>query len=159
MNERSREVALLLLRLSGLMLAWGHGWGKVTALAAGEADRLIGTVAGIGFPAPALFAWAAGLSELVGGGLVFLGLGARLGAAFAAFTMFVAAFFRHHAFEQLLVTLGLKQVSAKTLESWGDPERALLFLLALLGVTLLGAGRYSLGRALAGRSRSAKKRA
>jgi putative oxidoreductase len=56
----------LLLRLAGLYLALGHGLGKVTGLAGGD-SRLPEALAGMGFPMPVLFAWAAALAELAGG--------------------------------------------------------------------------------------------
>ena len=87
----SRDIALLVLRLSGLALAVLHGWGKVVSLANGQGQRFVEGVAAMGFPAPALFAWAAALAEFGGGLLVFLGLASRLAAASAAFTMLVAA--------------------------------------------------------------------
>jgi len=64
-------------------------------------------VANLGFPAPALFAWAAALAEFLGGLLVFLGLGTRVAAAFAAFTMVVAGFARHKAHLHFAAWLGL----------------------------------------------------
>jgi len=138
------DVALLLLRLCGLFLAVGHGWGKVAMLSAGEGQRFIEGVAGLGFPAPALFAWAAALAEFGGGLCVALGLFTRYAAALAGFTMFVAAFFRHHAHHHLLVTLGLMSASEETLRSWGNPELALAYLLVMVALALLGGGRFAL---------------
>ena len=58
------DVALLLLRLSGLGLALAHGYGKVVALSTGQGDRFIAGVEALGFPLPGLFAWAAALAEV-----------------------------------------------------------------------------------------------
>jgi putative oxidoreductase len=138
------DLALLALRLSGLLLAVGHGWGKVAALASGNGGRFIESVAGLGFPAPGLFAWAAALGEFAGGLLVFVGLGTRYAAALAGFTMFVAAFFRHKAHLHLLVKLGLMQASEETLKGWGNPELALIYLLLMVSLVLTGPGRYAL---------------
>lgn len=140
------DVGLLVLRLAGLFLAFGHGWGKVSALAAGNADRLIEGVAGLGFPAPGLFAWAAALAEFGGGLLVALGLMTRVGAAFAAFTMAVAAFLRHKAHLQLAVKLGLLSVTPDAERSWGNPELALMYLLVFLTLLVTGPGKYAVGR-------------
>lgn len=147
------DLALVLLRLSGLGLALAHGYGKVAALAAGEGDRFIAGVESLGFPLPGLFAWAAALAELLGGLCVALGLGTRVAAAFAGFAMFVAAFGRHHAFQHLLVAVGAMQVPEETVRSWGNPELALLYLLAFGTLVLTGGGRFSLDRVWPGRRR------
>lgn len=149
----STDVALLLLRLSGLGMALAHGYGKVVALSTGGGDRFIEGVASLGFPLPALFAWAAALAELLGGLLVALGVGTRVAASFAAVTMFVAAFFRHHALDRLLVAVGMRQASEETVRSWGNPELALLYLLVFTTLVLTGGGRFSLDRVLPGRRR------
>jgi putative oxidoreductase len=141
---RAQDLALLLLRLAGLGLALAHGWGAVERLFAGEAARSIEGVAKLGFPQPELFAWAAALSEFVGGICVALGLATRPAAALAAFTMGVAAFARHRAHEHLLVALGMRQATPETLEAWGDPEKALLYLVVFLVVLIAGPGRYAL---------------
>jgi putative oxidoreductase len=133
-----------LLRLSGLGLALGHGWGKVSALAAGHGERLVDSVSAIGFPAPLVFAWAAALAEFVGGLCVALGLGTRIAAAFAGFTMLVAAFGRHQAHRHFLSWLGLAPVPEDTLKAWGNPELALVYLLAFVTIALLGPARFSL---------------
>jgi putative oxidoreductase len=147
------DLALLLLRLSGLGLALAHGYGKVVALSTGHGDRFVAGVESLGFPLPGLFAWAAALAELLGGLCVAIGLGTRLAAAFAAVTMFVAAFLRHHALQHLLVTLGVMKASEETVRSWGNPELALVYLIVMVALVLAGGGRFSLERALPGRRR------
>ncbi|MCG6928868.1 MAG: DoxX family protein [Acidobacteria bacterium] len=154
MNQSlSKDLALLLLRLSGLGLALAHGYGKVLALSGGQGDRFVEGVASLGFPLPGLFAWAAALAEFLGGLCVALGLGTRVAAAFAGFAMFVAAFVRHHAFQHLLVAVGVMRASEETVRSWGNPELALLYLLAFATLVLTGGGRFSLDRVLPGRRR------
>jgi len=145
-RERLNDAGLLLLRLCGLFLALGHGWGKVSALATGHAGGFIAGVGGLGFPLPGLFAWAAALSEFAGGLCVALGVGTRVAAAFAAFTMGVAAFLRHHALQHLLVAVGAMQASEETRRSWGNPESALVFLLVFTTLVLAGGGRFALER-------------
>jgi putative oxidoreductase len=145
-----QNLGLLLLRMAGLGLALAHGWAKIERLSTGQGARFVESVAKLGFPQPEVFAWAAALSEFLGGLCVALGLGTRIAAAFAAFSMGVAAFMRHRAHEHLLVVLGLRQASAETLEAWGDPEGALLYLGAFLVVLALGPGRFALD-ALVGR--------
>jgi putative oxidoreductase len=147
------DIALVLLRLSGLGLALAHGYGKVLALATGHGERFISGVESLGFPLPGLFAWAAALAEFLGGLCVALGLGTRVAAAFAGFAMFVAAFVRHQAHLHLLVTVGAMQASEETLRSWGNPELALVYLLAFGTLALTGGGRFSLERVLPGRRR------
>lgn len=153
MREPQVSIAALILRVSGLTLACWHGWGKVTRLAAGEGGGFVQGVAELGFPAPELFAWAAALSELVGGMLVFLGFGTRIAAAFAACVVATAAFLRHRLLSQVLASVGLLEVPEETLRSWGDPGKALVFLLCMLALVFLGGGRYSLDHAVFGRRR------
>lgn len=152
MNRTRDGIALLILRLAGLMLAAWHGWGKVSALSAGD-TRMVQGVGELGFPLPIVFAWAAALSEFAGGLLVALGLWTRIGAAFAAFTMAVAAFGRHHAHQQILASLGLLAEPKETLEGWGNPEKPLLNLLIFLTLLLTGPGKFSIDHLLAGRGR------
>jgi putative oxidoreductase len=105
-----------------------HGYPKVfgvTAAGAPRMERFIQGVAGMGFPYPMYFAWAAALSELVGGLLLVLGLGARAAGFLVASTMAVALY-RHRT------------------DSFGDMEMALLYFAAALFFVLSGPGRYSL---------------
>lgn len=147
------DVALLLLRLSGLYLAFGHGWGKFSALVTGNGERVVNMVSGLGFPLPTVFAWALGITEFVGGLCLALGLGTRLFGALVAVAMFVAAFVRHRAIFQFLSWIGVSAGSEEELRAAGDPERAVLFLLIGAALAILGAGRLSLERVLAERRR------
>jgi putative oxidoreductase len=140
------DLGLLLLRLSGVGMALAHGYGKVMALATGEGGRLIASVESMGFPLPGFFAWSAALAEFFGGLCVALGLGTRVAAAFAGFTMFVAAFVRHKAHLHFLVAVGAMRASEETVRSWGNPELALVYLLAFVTLVLTGGGRLSLER-------------
>jgi putative oxidoreductase len=137
----TRDLGLLILRLAGLYLAVAHGWGKIVGLASGE-TRFLEGVARIGFPMPLAFAWAAALSEFLGGLAIALGLFTRWVAPFAAFTMFVAAFGGHRALSQFLAWLGLAPASEE-LKKWGNPELAFVYMLICLAVALLGPGRFS----------------
>lgn len=141
------DVALLLLRLSGALLALLHGWSKVYRLATGDYG-FARTVANLGFPLPEAFAWAAALTELVGGLCVALGFGTRVAAGLAAFTMAVAAFARHRAHLHLLSGIGVRPVAGETLSAWGNPELALVYLLVFVALALLGGGRFALDRKL-----------
>ena len=120
------DVGLLLLRLfTGLALAFGHGLGKLP-----PSTGFIEATGELGFPFPTFFAWAAGLTEFIGGLCIAFGLGTRPAAVFIAFTMAVAAVGRHG----------------------GDPfsgmEKALLFLVIAVALFLTGSGRYGLDRML-----------
>ena len=120
-TSRATDLGLLVLRLGiGLPLALAHGLGKVPP----SAGFIDGT-AEMGFPLPALFAWAAALSEFLGGLLIAVGLATRPAAFFVACTMGVAAFVRHGG------------------DSFGDKEKAILFLVGALALLLAGAGRYA----------------
>jgi putative oxidoreductase len=139
----ARDIGLLILRLAGLYLAIGHGWGKVVGLASGQ-SRFVEGVASMGFPLPILFAWAAALTELAGGVAIALGLFTRWAAAFAAATMIVAAFVRHRAASHFLSWLGIAPASEESLKTWGNPELAVVYLLVCVAVALLGPGRFSI---------------
>ena len=115
------NAGLFALRVAaGLGLAFGHGLGKVP-----PSERFIGGVIEMGFPAPALFAWAAGLSELAGGLLLALGLATRPSSFFILCTMLVALLIRHAA------------------DPFGNKEKALLYAAIALLFLMIGAGKYS----------------
>lgn len=87
------DVSLLLLRVFiGLAIAT-HGYHKVFE----NMPQFTQGVAGLGFPAPALFAWMAALSEFAGGIMLALGLFTRFAAFFVACVMAVAVFKVHAA--------------------------------------------------------------
>ena len=115
------DVGLAFLRLAGLGLAH-HGYQKVFG---GNMSSFAGGVEKLGFPLPVVFAWAAALSEMVGGALVAIGLYTRFGAVFAAITMFVAAFLQHAR------------------DDFETRELALTYLLVMLAITFIGPGKWS----------------
>lgn len=126
------DAGLLILRVfGGVALALAHGLGKLPPRA--------GFVAGVeemGFPAPVLFAWLAGLAEFGGGLLVAIGLLTRPAALFILFTMLVAAFVRGAG------------------DPFTDIEKALLFGAIALFLVFAGAGRYSLDAVIRGRGKA-----
>lgn len=148
-----RDVALLVLRLTGFLLAGLHGWAKISALATGGGDGVVGMVANVGFPMPVVFAWALAITEFVGGVCIAVGLFARPFAALASFTSFVAAFFRHRALMHFLTWIGLSHPTAEQIRATGRPELALLFMLVNMTILILGPGAYSLDHWLARRRR------
>ena len=152
-REWNRDLALLVLRLCGLGLAVAHGWGKVVALAADGAEaRFVAGVGALGFPWPLFFAWAAAIAEFGGGLLVAAGLFTRVAAASAAIAMAVATFMRHRFAHHVLVWLGILDVAPETIERWGSPELAAVYLAVFVALVLMGGGRFSVER-LFGRAR------
>lgn len=125
MKKINTDVGLLLLRITGFFMAFGHGLGKTP-----PSEKMIEGVGEMGFPLPAFFAWMAALSEFGGGLLIGVGLFTRPAALLWVFTMATAAFIRHAE------------------DPYGTKEKALLFL--VIGACLLftGAGKYSLGRVI-----------
>jgi putative oxidoreductase len=146
----NHDVALLVLRLAGLYLGLAHGWGKVSSLVSGNASQLVAGVEKLGFPFPVASAWAAALAELAGV-LVAVGLFTRIAAGLGAFTMFVAAFLAHQAHLQAANAAGLASYPAETVQGWGSPQMAILYLVILLAVLLAGPGRLSLDHAFRGK--------
>ena len=134
--SRQADLGLLLFRLFvGLALAWGHGINKLP-----PSEGFLSGVMEMGFPAPLLFAWAAGIAEFVGGHLIALGLLTRPAALFVAITMSVAAFIRQAG------------------DPFEDIEKALLFLAAAVLLMLIGAGRFSMDAVLRRRTQPAAQR-
>ena len=93
----------------------------------------VSDVAEMGFPFPACFAWAAVLSEFVGGILLVAGLAARPAALLNAIVLFVAAFVHHGG-----------DVSM-------DGLMATTFLVMTTTLLLTGPGRFSLDHLVASR--------
>jgi len=124
MNKiRNTDLGLLFLRLiMGLSIA-SHGYQKVFQ---GQVNMLSEGLVGMGFPMPTVFAWAAALSEFLGGLFIAFGFMTRLGALFVFIVMSVA-FFGAHAHDPFQVK-----------------ELAFLFWGCALCLIFTGAGRYSL---------------
>lgn len=125
LDNRS-DFALTLLRVfAGLAMAFGHGLGKLPV-----SDRFISGVEDLGFPMPFIFAWAAAVSEFLGGLFLALGLFTRPAAFFVGITMAVAAFIRHAD------------------DPFGSKEKAILYVFIALVFLLTGSGKYSLDRVI-----------
>ncbi len=130
--EKHRDLGLLILRLGlGLGFLFFHGWAKLTggpelwAQVGGAVSYL-----GIGFWHP-FFGLLAALSESVGGLLIALGLFFRPACALLSGTMLVAV---------------VMHVSTGK----GTPAHAFKNAWVLIGLILIGPGRYSLDAMLAG---------
>ena len=85
------NAAYFLMRcVAGLTLAFNHGIGKLP-----PSERFVEGIKNMGFPLPEVFAFAAGISEFVGGLLLAIGLLTRPSSFFILTTMLVAVFIRH----------------------------------------------------------------
>ncbi len=132
-NTFAGNAGLALLRIfTGVALAFGHGVGKMP-----PSGRFIEGVGKLGFPAPGLFAWAAGLSEFAGGILLAVGLCTRLSGGFIAITMFVAAFVRH------------------VNDPFETKEKALMYLFIALMYAVVGSGNWGFDAFIRNRSEEA----
>ena len=125
-SSSAANFGLLILRVyTGLSLALAHGINKFPPSA-----RFIDGVGDLGFPAPILFAWLASLSELLGGFLLALGLFTRPSALMIAGTMAVAGFMQHGN------------------DPFATQEKALLFLAISIAFLFIGAGKFSIDKAV-----------
>jgi putative oxidoreductase len=118
--------ALLVLRIAAGIIFIYHGYGKLFGGAPGM-EAFTGMVAKIGFPLPMLFAYAAALSEFVGGIMILLGVFTQYAAIFTAIVMFVALVF-------------VKKFNLPA----ADPDIALLAI--SIALALMGGGKFSLWR-------------
>jgi putative oxidoreductase len=134
--SRVADAGLLVLRVGiGLYLSLAHGLGKMP-----PPEMLVRGVEAMGFPAPVVFAWLAGLSEFAGGLLVALGLLTRPAALMILFTMGVAAFRVH-----------LNDPWTPSASGGASKEMAMLYLVPALALLLTGAGRFSIDRVIRGK--------
>ena len=120
------NAGLTLLRIfTGVALMMAHGQGKVP-----PPESLITRAGELGFPVPTLFAWAAGLSEFVGGAFLALGLLTRVSSFFIACVMVTALIGIHRA------------------DPFQRQELAFLYFFIALAFLLKGAGDWSVDRYL-----------
>lgn len=116
------NAGITLLRIfAGVSMAFAHGFGKVP-----PGEGLITGTANLGFPMPVVFAWAAGLSEFLGGIFLALGLFTRFSAFFIFFTMAVAIFGVHAA------------------DPYQKKELAFLYLFVAAAFMIKGSGDWSI---------------
>jgi putative oxidoreductase len=120
------NAGLTLLRIfAGVALLMSHGMGKIP-----PSEQFIGTAAGIGFPMAKAFAWAAALSESLGGAFLALGFLTRPAAFFIAFTMGTALLGIHRA------------------DPFPKQELAFLYFFIAFAHLIMGAGDWSIDRFL-----------
>lgn len=122
MNVSCENAGSLVLRVTAGLAMSTHGYAKIFG---GNMDKFTGSVSDLGFPAPEVFAWAAALSELVGGICLAIGLGTRISAFLIAGTMAVAVFIRHAA------------------DPFQRKELAVLFLAVMIYFLCAGGGAWS----------------
>jgi putative oxidoreductase len=121
-NTITTDLFLALLRIYiGFSMAFAHGIKKVP-----PSEGFIEHTADLGFPAPFIFAWSAGLAEFACGIFLALGLFSRPSAFFVALTMFVAGFINHAG------------------DPYGSAEKAIMYFVIAIVYLALGSGRYSL---------------
>ena len=127
--------ALLLLRATVGLLFIGHGGQKLFGWFGGPGiDGFATSLAKMGLEPPMFWAYFEASAEMIGGALLVLGLLTPLAAAAIAGDMLVAT---------------LKVHLANGLWSQNDGfEYNLILIVLLVGVGLMGAGRYSLDHAL-----------
>jgi putative oxidoreductase len=134
------DAALLVIRLTAGTAGVLHGSQKLFGAFGGVGmEKFAKMLADMKMPAPAAGAWAAALSEFVGGILVLVGFLPRVGALFFMGTMLVAWGTAHH-FKYFAPAGG---------------ELPLNLAAMLLAVVLAGAGRFSLAGAMREIKRSA----
>jgi putative oxidoreductase len=89
------DLALLLGRVAIGICFMIHAFGKLGLVGNGSLDGFASWLADLGVPMPAVQARMAMLSELVGGGLLALGLATRPACLILIFTMLVAGMVGH----------------------------------------------------------------
>jgi putative oxidoreductase len=129
------DAGLATLRVvAGLLLAFLHGIGKIP-----PQEGFVGWVGQMGFPAPLLFAWLAGLAELAGGVLIALGLLTRPVALVVTIHFAVVVMIAHAG------------------DTLAERELAILFGVIALALALTGPGRYSVDELIRRRSGPARR--
>lgn len=127
-TDAMTSIGLLLLRIAvGVMMIYGHGWGKLMSFS----ERSSGFPDLLGIGGPANMALAIG-AEVFAAALIVLGLFTRVVAIPLAITMIVAAFIVHAD------------------DPFGKKELALLYLSACLTLIFTGAGKFSVDGAVRG---------
>ena len=128
------NLGLLLMRIMLAVVFIYHGQSKVF----GGIDGFTGYLGQMGVPLPAVSAWLASLSELLGGIILLTGIGFRFTLWPVVFTMLVAAFAAHGG------TFNVQN---------GGMEYPLTLAVMVAGLALVGAGDWSLQRFLPGGKR------
>jgi putative oxidoreductase len=134
MHEFVINAGLLWLRvLMGAGIAY-HGFFKIRT--EGRISRLVANVTDWGFPVPQFWAWAAVLSEFVGGIFIVLGLMTRPAATLVLATMVVAVIFAHGSDPMFVMHAVEPQMRHK--------ELALCYGVMAGALLIMGGGKFSL---------------
>lgn len=131
-----RDLALLLARVGLGVVFLAHGWQK---LVTNGVDGTAGFFDSVGVPLPTASAWLATLVELVGGGLLVLGLAVPVAGLLLAVDMLGAWLFVHRGSGVFVSENGWELVLALGVGS--------------LVLAAVGAGRFSADHLLASRAR------
>lgn len=124
--SRVADIGPAALRIfTGLSMALAHGINKMP-----PSEQFVDGVEGLGFPLPIVMAWAAALSEFLGGLMLAAGLLTRFASVMIIGTMAVAAFMVHAS------------------DPYNVKEMALLYGIIAVAFAFKGAGRYSIDRLL-----------
>lgn len=116
------NAGLALLRIfTGVALMLGHGVGKLP-----PSEQFIQRTGEMGFPVPVVFAWAAALSEFLGGAFLALGLFTRVSSFFIACVMLTA-----------LLGVHLR-------DPFATQEKAFLYFFIAIAFLLKGASDWSI---------------
>jgi len=132
----ARDLALLIARIGLGVVFIAHGWQK---LVTNGVDGTAGFFASVGVPLPTVSAWLATLVELVGGGLLVLGLAVPVAGLLLAVDMIGAWLFVHRGSGVFVADGGWELVLALGVGS--------------LVLAAVGAGRYSIDHLLGSRTR------
>lgn len=127
-ENKKQDIALLVLRVAAGVIFVLHGYGKLFGGQPGM-EGFTKMVMGIGFPMPVFFAYAAALSEFLGGIALILGIFPRVATFFLGCVMLVT-----------LIAVKKGQLPK------ADSDLALLAI--VVSIALHGAGRYTLGTLL-----------
>ena len=130
-----RDTALLLARVAIGVIFFAHGWQKLFTNTVDGTAAFFGQA---GVPLPTLSAWFATIVELVGGGLLIIGLAVPI-AGLLLFADMIGAYLFVHAGNGIFV-------------SENGYELVLALGAASLVLAAVGAGRFSLDHVIAGRS-------
>lgn len=126
------DLGFLLMRLMLATVFLFHGSQKIFGMFGGKGiEHFAHGLESMDVPMPVVSAWAAALAEFLGGIFLVLGTGMRFVIPFTAFTMLVAALKVHG--------------KAFSLEH-GGMEYAVTLAFMLIGLTLTGPGRFTVGK-------------
>lgn len=122
--KKNIDLGLLVLRVGVSSLMLTHGFPKLMQLLEGNTS-VVGDPIGVGTLVSSILVV---IGEVIAPVLILIGLKTRLAAIPAAITMAVAAFLVH----------GSDPLAKK--------EMALLYLIAFIAISLMGAGRFSVDK-------------